>query len=94
MAIEPSTPPKKKFSPDSSLGFAMRIGTEFTSGILVGLLMGYALDQVLNTKPWGLVVMVLLGAAAGILNIFRLLGLWGPSTNQNTTSSGSKKKDG
>jgi ATP synthase protein I len=94
MAKDRSTPPKKKFSPESGLGFALRIGTEFTSGILVGLLMGYAIDQVLGTQPWGLVVMVLLGAAAGILNIFRLMGLWGPATNQKPPSSGSENKDG
>ena len=87
MAKDPSVPPQKKFSPESGLGFAFRLGTELTSGILVGLLMGYAIDQVLGTKPWGLVVMVLLGAAAGILNIFRLLGLWRSPTNQKPPSS-------
>ena len=64
-----------KFSPQSSLGFAYRVGLEFLSGILVGLLLGYAMDHIFGTQPWGLVAMVILGAAAGILNIFRMLGL-------------------
>jgi F0F1-type ATP synthase assembly protein I len=72
--------PNNKFSPDSGLGFALRIGTEIISGILVGLVLGYALDHVLDTQPWGLIVMVLLGAASGIMNIFRLLGFWKPPT--------------
>ena len=68
---------KQPFSPQTSLGFAYRLGIEFISGILVGLLLGYAIDEGLGTQPWGLVAMVLLGSAAGLLNIFRTLGLWG-----------------
>jgi ATP synthase protein I len=67
--------PKKEFSAQSGLGFALQLGAELTSGILVGLLMGYAIDHVFDTQPWGLVGMVLLGFAAGILNIFRLMGI-------------------
>lgn len=85
---------KKPFSPQSTLGFALRLGTELTSGILVGLLMGYAIDYVFVTQPWGLVVMVLLGAAAGMLNIFRLLGLWGTVADQVAPSKLGDKKDG
>jgi len=87
-------PQKPPFSPQFSIGFAYRIGIEFISGILVGLLLGYAIDHVLNTQPWGLVVMVLLGASAGLLNIFRMLGLWNPSSAQPSIPSTDKKKDG
>lgn len=86
--------PKRPFSAQAGLGFAFQVGTEFTSGILVGLLMGYAIDQVFNTQPWGLVIMVLLGAAAGMLNIFRMLGLWGPSPTKKTPSPPGEEKDG
>ena len=85
---------KPPFSPQSGLGFAYRIGIEFISGILVGLLLGYAIDHVLNTQPWGLVVMVLLGASAGLLNIFRILGLWNLSSTRPPISPMDKKKDG
>jgi ATP synthase protein I len=67
---------KQPFSPQTNLGLAYRLGIEFISGILVGLLLGYAIDEELGTQPWGLVAMVLLGSAAGLLNIFRILGLW------------------
>ena len=43
---------KKALLPQVGLGLALRVGTEFTSGILVGLLMGYAIDRVLGTQPW------------------------------------------
>lgn len=90
------TPPNSNnnFQPDSALGFALKLGTEIISGILVGLVMGYAIDHVWGTQPWGLIVMVLLGAAAGILNIFRLLGLWKPTINTRPPSSRSDEKDG
>ena len=83
------------FSPRSELGFAWRVGTEFISGICVGLLLGYAVDHVLGTKPWGLVALVILGAAAGILNIFRLVGTGAASSpNPVASSAQGEKKDG
>lgn len=86
---------KQSFSPLSGLGFAYRIGIEFTSGILVGLLMGYAIDTKFNTQPWGLVVMIILGASAGLLNIFRLLGMWGnPDRKEPPSPPHQEDKDG
>jgi len=85
------------FSPQSSLGFAYRVGLEFLSGILVGLLLGYVVDHIFGTQPWGLVAMVILGAAAGILNIFRMLGLGGfPFSKVDVPKSEElgEKKDG
>lgn len=87
-------PQKPPFSAQSGLGFAYRIGLEFISGILVGLILGYALDHVLGTQPWGLVVMVLLGASAGLLNIFRILGLWNPSSGNASSPPPNKEKNG
>lgn len=85
---------KTTFSPQSGLGFAYRIGIEFISGILVGLFLGYVLDHVLNTQPWGLVSMVVLGAGAGLLNIFRMLGIWNPSSGKSSISPSNEEKDG
>lgn len=93
----PSGDKNPKFTPQSELGFAYRVGTEFISGIFVGLLLGYAIDHVFGTTPWGLVVMVILGAAAGILNIFRMLGLWGAPPSKAVPPKSKKsgeKKDG
>jgi ATP synthase protein I len=88
---------ESKFSPHSDLGFAYRVGLEFLSGILVGLLLGYTVDHIFGAPPWGLVVMVILGAAAGILNIFRMLGFGGfPFPKAGAPKSGKigEKKDG
>jgi ATP synthase protein I len=73
------------------------VSIEFFSGILVGLLLGYVVDHIFDTQPWGLVAMVILGAAAGILNIFRMLGLGGflsPKAGAPKSGEVGEKKDG
>ena len=34
--------------------------------------MGYALDRYLNAKPWFLAIGVIMGGAAGCLNVYRV----------------------
>jgi ATP synthase protein I len=49
----------------------MRLGSEFIAAILVGAGMGYLLDLWLHTSPWLLLVMLMVGFAAGVLNVIR-----------------------
>lgn len=53
---------------------ALKISSEFISAIVVGGLLGYLLDYFLPTKPWGMIVFVLLGFCAGVLNVLRTAG--------------------
>lgn len=55
----------------SGLAYGMRMGVEFLSGTVVGLLIGWGLDEYFGTSPWFLLVFVILGFAAGLLNVFR-----------------------
>ncbi len=57
--------------PTSPLGVAWRIGTELVAAMIVGVGGGLLFDRWLGTAPWGLVVMFFLGAAAGVLNVYR-----------------------
>ena len=41
--------------------------------------MGWLLDRWLHTSPWGLMVFLLLGFGAGVLNVMRAAGLSGAS---------------
>ena len=50
---------------------AMRVGVEMMVATLIGAAMGYALDKYLGTRPWLLMVGVLLGGAAGCLTVYR-----------------------
>jgi len=51
---------------------AFRLGTELTVATIIGGLLGYALDSFFGTKPWGLVVGVVLGSAAGCLAVYQV----------------------
>jgi ATP synthase protein I len=61
-------------SAPSALGVGMRVGVELLSAMVVGLAIGWALDHWLHTSPAFLVLFVLLGGAAGIANVWRLMG--------------------
>lgn len=58
--------------PKSGLALAWRISTELVAAVAVGGFIGYALDRWLETEPWLLIAFTLLGAVAGMLNVFRL----------------------
>ena len=49
-----------------------RVATEMVAGVLVGAFIGWVLDRWLETSPLFLVLMFFLGAAAGMLNVWRI----------------------
>ena len=55
-------------------GAAFRMASEFVAGVLVGAALGWALDWVAGTSPWGLIGFLLLGFAAGVVNVVRGAG--------------------
>jgi len=55
----------------SGIGFAFRVGIELVSALAVGVGIGWLLDRWLGTRPWLMVVFFFLGAAAGVLNVWR-----------------------
>lgn len=57
-----------------SFAEAMKISSEFIAGIIVGALIGWVIDYWAGTSPFGLIVFLLLGFAAGILNVLRATG--------------------
>lgn len=57
----------------SPMGVGVRVGVELVSALAVGLAIGWGLDWLLGTKPWMLALFVLLGGAAGVANVWRLM---------------------
>ena len=55
------------------LSFAYRISTELAAALIVSVLIGLGIDKALDTKPFGLITLIILGFLAGLLNIYRLI---------------------
>ena len=55
----------------SGMNRGFRLASEFVAAILVGAGLGYIIDMFLPTRPWATVVLLLLGFAAGVLNVVR-----------------------
>ena len=58
--------------PPGVMGMGLRAGVEVVSALAVGVVIGLLLDRWLGTKPWLLMLFFVAGAAAGILNVYRL----------------------
>ena len=55
----------------SGLGFGLRIAVDLLAGLAIGVGLGLLLDHWLGTAPLMMVVFLFLGAAAGMLNVYR-----------------------
>ncbi len=52
-----------------ALGF--RLSSELVAGVVVGAAIGWGFDRLLSTSPFGLIVFLLLGFTAGVVNVVR-----------------------
>src|SRR5262245_34103347 len=59
----------------SGMALGFRLSSERVAGVLVGGGIGWALDRWLGVSPWGLIVFLLLGFTAGVLNVMRSAGV-------------------
>lgn len=57
-----------------------------TTGI--GALLGHTADRFLGTRPWFLAAGVLLGGAAGCLNVYRLASTFVPQPDEDDAAPG------
>ncbi|MBZ9674213.1 AtpZ/AtpI family protein [Mesorhizobium sp. ES1-1] len=56
-------------------GQAVKLSSEFIAGVVVGAGIGWVIDRLAGTSPWGLIVFLLLGFGAGVLNVMRSAGV-------------------
>ncbi len=59
----------------AGMGKALRLSSEFIAAVLVGVAIGWFIDAAAGTSPWGLIVFLLLGFVAGVLNVLRSAGV-------------------
>jgi ATP synthase protein I len=65
-------PGGKPTAPTSAMGLALRAGVELAAGLAVGGALGWFLDGWLGTRPFLMLLFFALGAAAGLLNVYRM----------------------
>ncbi|MBX3529134.1 MAG: AtpZ/AtpI family protein [Rhizobiaceae bacterium] len=58
----------------AGFGNALRLSSEFVAAIIVGAGLGWFFDRLAGTSPIGLIVLLLIGFAAGVLNVMRAAG--------------------
>lgn len=78
----------------TSYAKAFQLSTEFVAAIFVGTLLGYLLDRFLGTTPWGMIVFLLLGFVAGVLNVMRSAGVIAENRVADPHDKGNNDADG
>ncbi len=58
----------------SALARGFRLSSEFVAAVLGGAVLGWLIDRGLGTSPWGFILLLLLGFAAGVVNVIRAAG--------------------
>jgi ATP synthase protein I len=58
----------------SAMALGFRLSSELVAGVVVGALIGWGIDRWLSISPWGLIVFLLLGFTAGVVNVIRSAG--------------------
>jgi len=79
--VDPQTPPSGRAA---GVGRQIAIATELpfvlVASVVVGGLIGFGIDRLLHTSPWGVLVFGALGFAAGVRDVLRRIsGDKGPS---------------
>jgi len=70
-----TAPSSRPVSDPSALARGFRLSSELVAGVAVGAMLGWLLDRWLGISPWGLIVFLLAGFAAGVLNVIRAAGV-------------------
>lgn len=56
---------------ESAMSFGMRAGSQFVSAVVLGGGLGWLIDHWLKTKPFGMLILMVLGFIAAIANVWR-----------------------
>jgi ATP synthase protein I len=59
----------------SGLARGLSLAGEMVGGVIVGAGIGFGIDRLFGTAPWGFIVLVMLGFAGGVLTAMRSAGV-------------------
>ena len=51
--------------------FALNVGLDLVGGVLAGILVGYGIDYLFKSSPYGLIFFFFLGIVAGFYNAYK-----------------------
>jgi len=78
----------------SALAIGVRVGVEMVSALVVAVAIGWGLDWLFGTRPILMAVFVLLGGAAGVLNVWRMFApKRGPAPGKGGRAKDVRDKD-
>lgn len=72
-AQEQPTPAPGASGNASPMGIGARVGVELVAALVVSVAIGWGLDRWLHSTPWFISLFVLIGGAAGVANVWRLM---------------------
>ena len=81
-----SAKPSASMQDASGYARGYKLVSEFAAGTLVGGLIGYGIDWLFGTLPFGLIIFLLLGFGAGFLNLARAANRVPPAQERLTTN--------
>jgi len=55
----------------SAMARGFQLSSELIAGVVVGAGIGWGIDRLLSTSPFGMIVFLLLGFTAGVVNVIR-----------------------
>ena len=64
-------PAEDRATTASGYARGFRLSSELIAGVVVGAGLGLLIDRWLGSSPWGLIIVGMLGFAAGVLNVVR-----------------------
>jgi len=63
--------PSKNALTGPGMGLGFRMAADFVAAILVGAVLGWGIDAIFGSTPWGLIAFLMLGFITGVWNVVR-----------------------
>jgi ATP synthase protein I len=63
--------PSKSALNGPGMGLGFRMAADFVAAIIVGAVLGWGIDAIFGTTPWGLLALLMLGFVTGVWNVVR-----------------------